>query len=63
MSGNLNVVQWIGIAFAIAAVLFWIGALASDKGTVGVGFKDSYRMWYGFAIFFTIFAIVAGTSK
>ncbi len=60
---GLYVSGLIGIALAAMAVLLIFLSYYSEKGSLGSGFKDSYRLWYGFAAFFAIFAIIAGTSK
>jgi hypothetical protein len=53
----------VGIALAAAAVLVIFLSYYSEKGSLGSGFKDTRRVFYGFAVFFAIFAIIVGTSK
>jgi hypothetical protein len=60
---GLYVSGLIGIALAAVAVLLIFLSYYSEKGSLGNGFNDSRRIWYGFAIFFAIFAIISGTSK
>jgi len=60
MSG-LAVVQFIGIAFAIATVLLVLFGYSYGKNRPND--YVSNRFFYGFAFFCAIIAIVAGISK
>jgi hypothetical protein len=56
MTGGPSIPQWLGIALAIACILFiFMGKLKF------LGLSSGF--FYGFAIFFAIFAILVGTSK
>ena len=51
MSGSPSIFQWVGIALAIATILFII------MGKLKFLYQDS-GFYYGFAFFFAIFVIV-----
>lgn len=59
---NLTVAQLIGIIFAGACVLFFIFANLAGRGIISE-FKDQYKLWYGFAFFLGLGALVIGLSK
>jgi hypothetical protein len=56
MTGGPSIFQWIGIALAIATILFIFMGKLKFLG-------ENSGFFYGFAIFFAIFAIVVGTIK
>jgi hypothetical protein len=56
MTGGSSIFQWIGIALAIACILFIFMGKIKFLG-------ENSGFFYGFAIFFAIFAIVVGTIK
>jgi hypothetical protein len=62
-STGLYISGLIGIALAAAAVLVIFLSYYSEKGSLGSGFKDTHRFFYGLAGFFGLFAIIVGTSK